>query len=169
MIRRQGLGVSMPSMTSSNPSATSSWTPGLCDVQRSLHLILPRPSYLHCAYSTSGFKCCTILQAPTSHLTTVPLPSQASAAMASRVLIPRLATASRSIRPTTPFLSRSFQTSRSRLQEAVAVPVKKPVGAFRGGSVKPNKSRIRSLQVELVKAACRLLRPTEASKCRIES
>ncbi|KIV91739.1 hypothetical protein PV10_06248 [Exophiala mesophila] len=56
--------------------------------------------------------------------------------MASR-LLPRFASASRTLRaPTTsPFLSRSFQTSSRRYQEAVAATpvVKKPVGAFRGG------------------------------------
>ncbi|KAK5190124.1 hypothetical protein LTR99_008158 [Exophiala xenobiotica] len=54
--------------------------------------------------------------------------------MASRFLVPRLTSASRTLRAPTPFLSRSFQTSSRRLQEIpAAVPVKKPVGAFRGG------------------------------------
>ncbi|ETN39834.1 uncharacterized protein HMPREF1541_06060 [Cyphellophora europaea CBS 101466] len=54
--------------------------------------------------------------------------------MASRAFLPRLGAASRSFRASpSPFLSRSFQSSASRLQEAQPVPVKKPVGAFRGG------------------------------------
>ncbi|KAK6381988.1 hypothetical protein LTS17_003873 [Exophiala oligosperma] len=53
--------------------------------------------------------------------------------MASRLLIPRLSSASRTIRATPAVPSRSFQTSSRRLQEIPAAPVKKPVGAFRGG------------------------------------
>ncbi|KAI1611571.1 hypothetical protein EDD36DRAFT_292658 [Exophiala viscosa] len=61
-----------------------------------------------------------------------PSPSiQAAAVMASRLLIPRLSAASRA--PVTSFASRSFQTSSRRFAEPVAVPVKRPVGAFRGG------------------------------------
>ncbi|KAL6249707.1 hypothetical protein RBB50_003562 [Rhinocladiella similis] len=52
--------------------------------------------------------------------------------MASRLLIPRFSSASRTIRATA-MPSRSFQTSSRRLQEIPAAPVKKPVGAFRGG------------------------------------
>ncbi|KIV80177.1 hypothetical protein PV11_07697 [Exophiala sideris] len=51
--------------------------------------------------------------------------------MASRLLVPRLSAASRA--PIVPFASRSFQTSSRRFAETVAVPVKRPVGAFRGG------------------------------------
>ncbi|KAL2404235.1 hypothetical protein ABEF93_001428 [Exophiala dermatitidis] len=54
--------------------------------------------------------------------------------MASRLAVPRFASAARSLRPSAPSLSRSFQTSSRRFQEAVAAPpVKKPIGAFRGG------------------------------------
>ena len=56
---------------------------------------------------------------------------QATAAMASRLLVPRLSAASRA--PITSFASRSFQTSSRRFAEPIAVPVKRPVGAFRGG------------------------------------
>jgi len=53
--------------------------------------------------------------------------------MASRLLIPRLSSAPRTFRAPAPLLSRPFQTSSRRFQDAVATPVKKPVGAFRGG------------------------------------
>ncbi|KIW78365.1 hypothetical protein Z517_08200 [Fonsecaea pedrosoi CBS 271.37] len=54
--------------------------------------------------------------------------------MASRVLVPRLSLASRTIRALPQFQSRSFQSTCRRFQEAgAAVPVKKPMGAFRGG------------------------------------
>ncbi|KEF63475.1 uncharacterized protein A1O9_01453, partial [Exophiala aquamarina CBS 119918] len=53
--------------------------------------------------------------------------------MASR-LFARFPSAVVPLRASNPLLSRSFQTSSRRLQEAVvAPPVKKPVGAFRGG------------------------------------
>merc|ERR1712098_139808 len=67
------------------------------------------------------------LQIPSPPLINLP------AAMASRLLVPRLTSASRTLRAPSPFLSRSFQTSGRRLQEIPAVPVEKPVGAFRGG------------------------------------
>ncbi|KAJ9608191.1 hypothetical protein H2200_007179 [Cladophialophora chaetospira] len=56
--------------------------------------------------------------------------------MASRILVPRLSSASRSFRALPQFQSRTFQSSARKFQEAapaVAVPVKRPVGAFRGG------------------------------------
>jgi len=56
--------------------------------------------------------------------------------MASRLLVPRFSSATRSLAISTRITSRSFQSSSRFLQEAVtpvAVPVKKPVGAFRGG------------------------------------
>ena len=57
-----------------------------------------------------------------------------ASAMASRLFLPRMAPTARTIRAPSSFLSRSFRTSPSLLQEAViAPPVKKPVGAFRGG------------------------------------
>ncbi|KAH7095345.1 hypothetical protein FB567DRAFT_586671 [Paraphoma chrysanthemicola] len=48
--------------------------------------------------------------------------------MASRILRPAFRTATRA-----PVVARSFQTSAALRQEAVIAPVKKPVGAFRGG------------------------------------
>ncbi|OAP65286.1 hypothetical protein AYL99_01258 [Fonsecaea erecta] len=55
--------------------------------------------------------------------------------MASRVLVPRLSFASRTLRCLPQFQSRTFQSTSRRFQEAgaAAVPVKKPMGAFRGG------------------------------------
>ncbi|KPI39901.1 uncharacterized protein AB675_11451 [Cyphellophora attinorum] len=55
--------------------------------------------------------------------------------MASRAFLPRLTAASRSLRTApSPFLTRSFGSSTRRLAEVQpVVPVKKPVGAFRGG------------------------------------
>jgi hypothetical protein len=50
--------------------------------------------------------------------------------MASRVLRPVLRTATRA-----PVVTRSFQTSAVMRADAVIVPVRKPVGAFRGGLV----------------------------------
>jgi len=54
--------------------------------------------------------------------------------MASRLLT-RFPYAVAPLRASNPLLSRSFQSSSRRLQEAVVAPVavKKPVGAFRGG------------------------------------
>lgn len=55
--------------------------------------------------------------------------------MASRILFPSAHVFSRNA-VVTPFLrasQRNFQTSRILLQEAAALPAKKPVGAFRGG------------------------------------
>ncbi|CAO2656418.1 Nn.00g052210.m01.CDS01 [Neocucurbitaria sp. VM-36] len=49
--------------------------------------------------------------------------------MASRVLRPALRTAARA----PAVAARTFQTSAALRQEVVAAPVKKPVGAFRGG------------------------------------
>ncbi|KIW24532.1 uncharacterized protein PV07_10241 [Cladophialophora immunda] len=56
--------------------------------------------------------------------------------MASRLLVPRFSFASRTLRALPQFQSRSFQSTSRRFQEAGAaasVPVKKPMGAFRGG------------------------------------
>jgi hypothetical protein len=50
------------------------------------------------------------------------------ATMASRVLRPVFRTATRA-----PAVARSFQTSAALRQDAVVAPVRKPVGAFRGG------------------------------------
>ncbi|OCT53514.1 hypothetical protein CLCR_10843 [Cladophialophora carrionii] len=56
--------------------------------------------------------------------------------MASRAFVPRLSSASRAFRAFPQFHSRSFQSTSRQFQEAAtaaAVPVKRPVGAFRGG------------------------------------
>ncbi|EXJ89370.1 hypothetical protein A1O3_02437, partial [Capronia epimyces CBS 606.96] len=53
--------------------------------------------------------------------------------MASRLLVPRISSAARTLRSSPPLVSRSFQTTSRRFQEAAAAPVKKPIGAFRGG------------------------------------
>ncbi|MCJ1397673.1 hypothetical protein MMC11_000869 [Xylographa trunciseda] len=57
--------------------------------------------------------------------------------MASRILTPSLRAVSRSAAPLPIRTSRTFQTSSRRMDTAttVAVPVRKPVGAFRGGLV----------------------------------
>jgi hypothetical protein len=53
--------------------------------------------------------------------------------MASRLLLPGIRAASP---PSAPLrIARSFQTSSRRLAEAAPLPARKPVGAFRGGSV----------------------------------
>ncbi|RMZ88909.1 hypothetical protein DV736_g3873, partial [Chaetothyriales sp. CBS 134916] len=54
--------------------------------------------------------------------------------MAARAFVPRLVSASQSLRAPSTAVSRTFRTSASRLQEAAtAASVKKPVGAFRAG------------------------------------
>ncbi|KAK5093533.1 hypothetical protein LTR70_004635 [Exophiala xenobiotica] len=52
--------------------------------------------------------------------------------MASRLFASRATTFARAL-PSPRLPIRSFQTTRSQLQEVTATPVKKPVGAFRGG------------------------------------
>jgi len=51
-----------------------------------------------------------------------------NATMASRILRPAFRNATRA-----PIVARSFQTSAALRQDAVVAPVRKPVGAFRGG------------------------------------
>ena len=82
---------------------------------------------------------CTLLsKGPSRELTLASNPAhlRSSEAMASRILTPRLSSASKSFRALPRFQSRSFQSTTRNFQEAapaVAVPVKRPVGAFRGG------------------------------------
>ncbi|TAQ89776.1 hypothetical protein B7494_g1884 [Chlorociboria aeruginascens] len=51
--------------------------------------------------------------------------------MASRILLPAMRALSNP--PTTLRTARSIQTSARRFADATALPVKKPIGAFRGG------------------------------------
>lgn len=70
-----------------------------------------------------------ILTAFTNTTTIDLLPSITT--MASRILAPAFRAIS------TPSTARSFQTSARRLADATPLPVRKPVGAFRGGLVCP--------------------------------
>ncbi|OCL01223.1 WLM-domain-containing protein [Glonium stellatum] len=96
----------------------------------------PRPSFpkLHTDSQHHSLDALKSKLKLSTHLVCISISGQLPA-MASRILCPSARVFSRSAVATS-FLrasQRNFQTSRTLLQEAAALPAKKPVGAFRGG------------------------------------
>ena len=122
-----------------------------------LHRRLPRQLFLRASQASHLIADLAVARHPSPALR-----------MASRILSRTPALASRAVAlPARLPISRSFQTSSRRLQEAVAAgPVKKPVGAFRGGSVAENPGRPPQAPVPIFLSEVRadnVLRATDSS------